>query len=381
MSSVKDQFLETKKKYINQERAKRLAGLGGFASASIATLGAYKNKPKVYLPALAASGISGYLHNKYKKKSKGSLKKLRGYYELKKEGMIGGLLHGVVSTATLGAKGWIPFGLDIAATPGLAAAAEKKFWNVAHTTAKKNLGHELTKAEQASYKWGNFIKSIADLTEVEKGTPLNPLNPKTYAAKQWKGITNNPVVNMPKYIANFYAGIASKGAKVGEKAAPIINEVNKISPRYGDLLLNALKGGENQEHLISALKKDHNAIQKSIDDSKGTLLAKILKKGLLGAGEAVKGVDPEKIPEMINKYVKVEQGVIRGAKAMGASLGVFGLAHAIPTNEFIPKKLFVEPKIKGELKVASKQKLVGTYSPTKPPRQQLGVPKTKASPL
>jgi len=252
------------KTYESNKKIKHLSTAAMIGSAALAVHGGFKGNKNIAIPALGASFASGFARGRSRKEEQAALNRIKRFYDLRnmeKRAVLGGVLEAfsaiphllgmtdipslshmvndglqtIVSSpvaSTIAAA--TPMAIDIAGLPYIASQTTKSTRNHAYVAAKDTLGMPLTAAEKSMRGFSTLARS--GQLKIEKMQPGVLKNTATY----FKGLF----------------GPWGTGGSVGESAGVALKEIDKYSPRYKNLFLNAIKDDAGFEALKMVAAKD-----------------------------------------------------------------------------------------------------------------------------
>lgn len=268
MSEITQQEVDKVRKdirtYENKKRIKHLSTVGMVGGALAAAHGGFKGNKAIAYPALAASFGSGFARGRARREEQAALNRIKRFYDLRgleKKAVLGGLaeamsalphLMGLTDIPSLthmvnaGAEAitspvvastiasTTPVMIDIAGLPYIANQTAKSTRHHTYVAAKDVLGVPLSSSE----------KSMRGLSTIARSAQMK-------IDKMQPGMLKNTA----EYFKGLF-GPWGTGGSVGESAGVVLKEIEKYSPRYRDLALNAIKDDVGVEALKSVAKKD-----------------------------------------------------------------------------------------------------------------------------
>jgi len=339
MAGPSDDIRSAIRKYENQQKVKGLADVGTLASLGLTGVGAFKRKMLPTILGLTGAGVGGYLSGRASGEGQKALEKVRRHHEidtpqklinlsailperkkvaeaaLQKEAVVGGAVHALVE-AFKGGIPW-PLGLDLLFLPAVARAAGKSTRKALHVAAKQHMGMPLTPGEKTRAAAINIASAVKD---------------KAHSIK-------NPTVRgVADYMAS-YAGPYATAAKAGPVMGKALKEVEKISPRYSNMLVDAIPGGPGQAKLFSNTKKDTKKYLRALEILRETRSGKMLKdRGGAGGSSILKRYleNPNQAIHDARKFKQTEDNLVNAVKftaIAGAGAGAANLAARHMTKE------------------------------------------------
>lgn len=299
----------------NQQKVRTLSHLLAGAGAGLSMYGGFNKKLLPTLIGLGAAGAGGLISGRSKQKENKAMKKLRRYHgiqegpqlinlsamfpdrqkvaEVTKEAILGSLGHLVASGNP------VPFLADFASIPFLARMATSSTRKALHVAAKQELGRPLAPGEKMRAAVINAASAIKD---------------KAHEIKI-------PGIRGAADYATSYMGPYATAAKAGPIMGKTLREVEKVSPRYADLLVDAIPGGAGQKRLIDTMKQDKDKFQKALDILEGTRAGRFVR-GSGPSGGAFLGKylqDPGKAIHDAKRLKDVEDNIVRATQMTAAA--------------------------------------------------------------
>lgn len=310
----------------NQRKIQTLANLGSGVGVGLSAFGAFNKKLLPALIGLSAATTGGYISGQAKKRENKALDTLRKYHHLKESPKVINFsamlpdrkkVASVTKEAILGSIGHFaltgnPLALaaDIALLPALARGATSSTRKALHVAAKQELGKTLTPGDKTRAAVLNIASAIKDKAHGIKFPAL-------------RGVAD---------YATSYMGPYATAAKAGPMLGKTLREVEKVSPRYADLLIDAIPGGEGQKRLIETLKLDKDKFQKAMDILQDTRSGRFLKGKGGSSGSAFLGKylqDPGKAIHDARQFKAVEDNIIRAGQIAGLAIAGSGAGHMV----------------------------------------------------
>lgn len=314
---------EALKSIEDQKKIQTLSNMMIGMGTGLAAYGGFNKKLLPSLAGLATAGGAGILSGRAKRKENRAMTKLRRYHNLKegprlinlsamipdrekiaeavKEAIIGSAGHAIVTGNLL------PLVADAAFIPAAARWAGGSTRKALHVAAKQELGRPLAPGEKMRAAVINAASAIKDTAHKVK----------------------IPGVRGAVDYATSYLGPYATAAKAGPVLGKTLREVEKVSPRYADLLIEAIPGGDGQKRLIDTMRQDKDKFQKALEILEGTRVGRFAK-GTSSSGGAFLGrylQDPGKAIHDAKRLKDVEDNIVRaGQFAAGAGL-VAGAGH------------------------------------------------------
>lgn len=356
------------KSYEHHKKIKHLSTfgvLGGLATAGVA--GYKNNKTLAAAGGLGAFG-SGFIKGRAKKKEQAALNRIKNFYDLRKlkvdenghekvailleavDALIAAGTHFaghdwsmtqelVRQVGHTGSQAIVTLG-DVLTIPYLAHAASESTKGSAFVAAKDILGKPLTGSER-------FTRGLSGLARS--------------AQVGAEGLKKGPIKSVAKYLTGL-AGPLGSGGHIGEIAGGALKQVEKISPRYAELGLGAIRNQAGVEALKTVAKADYETFKQvgSILDSVQDEIP-FMRRFLNSTGTSIGGTT-KKILENPESAVQMAQGLkdtviksVRSGKYLVGAAALAGLGvmagsyrgkHPLFTNE-LPKKILDKQKEEG----------------------------------
>lgn len=350
------------KAYEKNKRMKHLSTVAMIGSTAMAAHGGFKSNPHVIIPSLGISFASGFARGRARREEQAALNRIKKHYDLRnterstqeKTAVIGGVIEalsslphllGLTDTASLShlvdhgmqmvasspvastVAAATPMMIDVAGLPLVATMAENSTRNHAYVAAKDTMGKVLSPAEKSTRGFSTLARS--GQMRIEGMKPGLLKNTATY----FKGLF----------------GPMGTGGRLGENAGQILKEVDKYSPRYSDLMLNAIKDNNGVEALQNVAKKDLKSfaaagkiLDSAIDEVPG------LRGAIRATGKSSEGFlknilnDPRAAVRAAHDIKTTVRRGVTGSKyllgasalaAVGYGLGNYRKRHALSQNK------------------------------------------------
>lgn len=265
--------------YEHHKNMKHLSTGAMLATAIGAGVAGFHGDKKLMTAGAASSFASGFARGRAKREEQSALQRVKNFYDLRKiqydakqsdkhekVAVLISATHAALHAVAPEVANMFPpeavAGADIALLPKLTEWVKNK--NIDHSRAaiKNRVGKTLTGKDKDLL--AGSMKVQSNLQRLDEATSrLNPSNPLSFGVIKLKDYAKNFLKLGPSYF----------GGEAGELAGPIVKEIDKISPRHADKIIDGLERGGDFSSLGGELKQDYKYVQRA-----GKVLSNTAKK-------------------------------------------------------------------------------------------------------